>query len=202
MDIYFRAAGFLRRFCRRIFPVLVRKKCIEKSSRRIPGKCPKIYTTEIPDNFSAEGPGQSFNSIRSRPGKPNQRKGQNKKFMNFAHYCEFWCFSLGKQARFTLNFCSGMPPGKFMNWPFFGLVCRGHSLIQGKTKGQQLKGKIVSEFFTLFHNFSHFFIIFPPGLSPSKQRVLAQGEQKIRKDNKKNWTNRFCTLVVARLSSS
>ena len=31
-------------------------------------------------------------------------KGQNEKFMNFAHFCEFWCFSLGKQARFTLNF--------------------------------------------------------------------------------------------------
>ena len=73
---------------------------------------------------------------------------------------------------------------------------------QRKTKGQQLKGKIVSEFFTLFHNFSHFFRIFPPGLSPSKQRVLAQGEQKRRKDNKKNRTNRCCTLVVARLSSS
>ena len=47
--------------------------------------------------------------LRSRPGKPNQRKGQNEKFMNFAHFCEFWCFSLGKQARFTWNFCSGMP---------------------------------------------------------------------------------------------
>ena len=40
--------------------------------------------------------------IRSRPGNP----------MNFAHFCEFWCFSLVKQARSTLNFCSGMPPGK------------------------------------------------------------------------------------------
>ena len=36
-------------------------------------------------------------SIRSRPGKPNQRKGQNEKFMNFAHFCEFWCFSLGNK---------------------------------------------------------------------------------------------------------
>ena len=44
--------------------------------------------------------------------------------------------------------------------------------------------------------------MFPPGLSPSKQRVLAQWEQKRRKDNKKNWTNQFCTLVVARLASS
>ena len=38
--------------------------------------------------------------------------------------------------------------------------------------------------------------MFPPGLSPSRQRVLAQGEQKRRKDNKKNRTNRCCTLVV------
>ena len=56
--------------------------------------------------------------------------------------------------------------------------------------------------FTLFHTFPHFFRIFPPGLSPSKQRVLAQWQQKIRIMNKKNWTNRCCTLVVARLSSS
>ena len=37
-------------------------------------------------------------TIRSRPGKPNQRKGQNEKFMNFAHFCEFWCFFLGKTS--------------------------------------------------------------------------------------------------------
>ena len=65
--------------------------------------------------------------IRSRPGKPNQRKGQNEKFMNFAHFCEFWCFSLGKQARFTLNFCSGMPLREVHELAFFGLVCRGDS---------------------------------------------------------------------------
>ena len=75
-------------------------------------------------------------------------------------------------------------------------------LTQRKTKGQQLKGKIVSEFFTLFRTCWHFFIIFPPGLSTSKQRALAQGEQKRRKDNKRKRANRFCTLVVARLSSS
>ena len=50
--------------------------------------------------------------------------------------------------------------------------------------------------------FPHFFRIFPPGVSPSKQRALARWEQQRRKDNKKNWTNRCCTLVVARLSSS
>ena len=65
----------------------------------------------------------AISSFRSRPGKPNQRKGQNKKFMNFAHFCEFWCFSLGKQARFTLNFCSGMPLRKVHELTFlwFGL---------------------------------------------------------------------------------
>ena len=65
--------------------------------------------------------------IRSRPGKPNQKKAQNEKFMNFAHFCEFWCFSVGKQARFTLNFCSGMPLREVHELTFFGLVCRGHS---------------------------------------------------------------------------
>ena len=61
--------------------------------------------------------------IRSRPSKPNQRKGQNEKFMNFAYFCEFWCFSIGKRARFTLNFCSGMPPWKVHELAFlwFGL---------------------------------------------------------------------------------
>ena len=73
---------------------------------------------------------------------------------------------------------------------------------QRKTKGQQLKGKVVSAFVTLFSPFFTLFIIFPPGLSPSKERVLAQGEQKRRKDNKMNRTNRCCTLAVARLSSS
>ena len=48
-------------------------------------------------------------SFKSRPGKPKERKGQNDKFMNFAHYCELWCFYLRQQAQFTLNFCSGMP---------------------------------------------------------------------------------------------
>ena len=34
--------------------------------------------------------------IRGRPGKPNQRKGQNEKFMNFAYFLnEFWQFFLG-----------------------------------------------------------------------------------------------------------
>ena len=47
----------------------------------------------------------------------------------------------------------------------------GLTLVQRKTKGQQLKGKIVSalshtfwQFSTYFHTFSEFFRIFPPRL--------------------------------------
>ena len=59
----------------------------------------------------------------------------------------------------------------------------------------KLKGKIASEFFTLFHTF------FPQDFSPSKQRALAQGEQKRRKDKKKKRANRIlhvscCTFVL------
>ena len=83
------------------------------------------------------------------------------------------------------------------------LLCSQVGGLSEKVEGQQLKGKIVSElFFTLFSHFFTLFRIFPPRPSPSKQRVLAQREQKRRKDNKKNRTMRCCMLVVARLSSS
>ena len=62
-----------------------------------------------------------------------------------------------------------------------------------KTKGQQLKGKIVS---ALFHTFPHFFTLFPLGLSLKIKLSL-----KRIKENKKKLTKPFCTLVVARLSS-
>ena len=66
-----------------------------------------------------------------------------------------------------------------------------------KTKGQQLKGKIAlalfhtfSHFSTLFHTFSHFF-----------PRTFLQ-IKAFFKPIKKKKTKPFCTLVVARLSSS
>ena len=58
---------------------------------------------------------KNYIAYQELPGQSKPKKGRSEKFMNFAHFCEFWCFSLGKQARFTLNFCSGMPPEKFMN---------------------------------------------------------------------------------------
>ena len=51
--------------------------------------------------------------------------------MNFAHFCEFWCFSLGKQARFTLNFCSGMPLRKVHELTFFWFGLPGPLLKTG-----------------------------------------------------------------------
>ena len=51
------------------------------------------------------------------------RKGPKRKVHEFAHFCKFWCFSLGKQARFTSSFCSGLPSGKVHELAFlwFGL---------------------------------------------------------------------------------
>ena len=115
------------------------KELLQRHPLRNP---PLFRTPKSGKNFPAA-------SIRSRPGKPNQKKGQTEKFMNFTHFCEFWCFSLGKQARFTLNFCSGMPlrkvheltffwfglPGPLLNQslletPFLQWISESHSLLE------------------------------------------------------------------------
>ena len=55
--------------------------------------------------------------------KERAKTNQNGKFRNFAHVCEFWCFSLGKQARFASNSGSSLPPRKVHELAFlwFGL---------------------------------------------------------------------------------
>ena len=58
---------------------------------------------------------------------------------------------------------------------------------QRKTKGQQLKGKIVS---ALFHTFWHFSELFLQDLE------LVQRDEKRTKGNTKKTTKSFCTLVV------
>ena len=79
-------------------------------------------------------------SFRSRPGKSNQRKGQNEKFMKFAHFCEL-CFSLGKPARFTSNFCSSLPPGKVHELAFLWFALPGLLLnLSGVRKRSFRKG--------------------------------------------------------------
>ena len=55
--------------------------------------------------------------------------------MNFVHFCEFWCFSLGKQARFTLHFCSGMPLWKVHELAFLWFGLPGPLLILGGDGG-------------------------------------------------------------------
>ena len=50
--------------------------------------------------------------------------------MNFAPFCEFWCFPLGQQARFTLNFCSGMPLQKVHELTFLWFGLQGPLLIK------------------------------------------------------------------------
>ena len=52
--------------------------------------------------------------------------------MNVAHFCEFWCFSSGKQARFTSNFCSGMPLWKVHELAFLWFGLPGPLLIDGR----------------------------------------------------------------------
>ena len=50
--------------------------------------------------------------------------------MNFTHFCEFWCFFFfrGKHKNnLHWTFVLECPCEKFMNWPFFALVCRGYS---------------------------------------------------------------------------
>ena len=137
----------------------VRGKRVRKPSgcwRCLMDRCPLSLFNP---GFSPSGTFICTPLIRSRPSRPNQRKGQNEKFIWISpifveisrlkkgpgnltmkqiasrHGCvlllsgvapanqtkeraktkssfffgEFLCFSLGKQARFTLNFCSGMP---------------------------------------------------------------------------------------------
>ena len=65
---YFRAAGFFRRFCRRIYsPHFCGKKCPKRSSRKIPGKILQNLHNQNPRHISAEGPGQNFCTFLHMP---------------------------------------------------------------------------------------------------------------------------------------
>ena len=103
---------------------------------------------------------------RSRPGKPNQRKDQSEKFMNFAHFCEFWCSPLGKQARFTLNFCSGMPLRKVHELTFFWFGLPGPLVT---------KNSLNSVFETVLSE--TVFSPFPKNLGPSQEHSEAASSE-------------------------
>ena len=76
------------------------------------GNLPVWFFSKFPNTtFSWD-----FPQFQESPRKTKPKKGPKRKFMNFAHFCEFWCFSLGKQARFTYRtFVPECPCEKFMN---------------------------------------------------------------------------------------
>ena len=100
------------------------------------------------------------------------------------------------------------PPGLSSPKMFIRLQ-RWDSSRAKKTKGQQLKGKIVSPLFHTFWHFSTHFTLFQSFSSRTFLRIkgfyyctIVQREEKIIKENEEKKTKPFCTLVVARLSSS
>ena len=72
----------------------------------------------------ARSPNTSEKINRESPRQTKPRGGPKRKVHEFRpFFLEFWCFSLGKEARFTLNFCSRMPLWKVHELTFlwFGL---------------------------------------------------------------------------------
>ena len=59
--------------------------------------------------------------IRSRPRQTKPKKGQNEKFMNFVHFCEFWCFFLGKTSTIHIELLFRNAPAK-SSWTDLSLV--------------------------------------------------------------------------------
>ena len=111
-----------------------------RSHKRVTLIMVRVITTETTiksNHFRRRRTNSLMEKIRSRPGKPNQRKGQNEKFMNFAHFCEFWCFSLGKQAQFTVKFCSGMSLRKVHELAFLWFGLPGPLLKRNTCFGQR-----------------------------------------------------------------
>ena len=86
--------------------------------------------------FRTSWKGCSSGSLIQERFQANQtklKKGPKRKVHEFRPFlCEFWCFSLGKQARFALNFCSGMPPGKVHELAFLWFGLPGPLLIDSE----------------------------------------------------------------------
>ena len=141
-------------------------------------------------------------------------------FVATSHKCFFWCHAWGSdsagQVVPRVKFFGTWQPWAPWSWEKErnkeNLEERKRdepSIVvfnERKTKGQHLKGKIVSALFhTFWHfpHFPHFSRIFPPGFFLELRgftTVLVQREEKRIKENEKKKTKPFCTLVVARLS--
>ena len=57
--------------------------------------------------------------MRSRPGKPNQRKGQDEKFLIASIFMNSGVFPWENKHDSHRIFVPERPREKFMNWPFF-----------------------------------------------------------------------------------
>ena len=99
-----------------------RKKTLEKQEKR-----PISARTFLAEN--QESPQQT------KPERPKR------KVHEFRSFCEFWCFSSGKQARFTLNFCSAMPLRKVHELTFLWFGLPGPLLKKSTKEIQTIKGR-------------------------------------------------------------
>ena len=63
------------------------------ASRDAQHDIPKLQAVPpiLPESPGPSGP-KIYPQNQELPRQPNQREGQNGKVMNFAHFCEFWCF--------------------------------------------------------------------------------------------------------------
>ena len=89
-----------------------------------------------------------------------------------------------RSVNFSSSLCNLPWLGRCLSPSEIQSGCRVSDLYQRKTKGQQLKGKIVSEIFTLFHTFSHFLALFhnfSPGTFPFKTKGFSSIRTKEKK---------------------
>ena len=109
------------------------------------------------------------------PANQTKERAKTEKFMNFTHFCELWCFSLGKQARFTLNFCSGMPLRKVHELPFFWFGLPGPLLKIGASQMTTIRKNSKFHCHGISQEKERFWTIFrkcPPSPTPSKTQIL------------------------------
>ena len=87
------------------------------------------------------------------PANQTKERAKTKSSYEFRPFlCEFWCFSLGKRARFTLNFCSGMPLGKVHKLTFLWFGLPGPLLNGGSFP-------LISDHWMVFYFALHFLLL-------------------------------------------
>ena len=95
-----------------------------------PRQVPKIAQKALRGALSGPGPkstckwrpgSQNLSLLGTEKNHDNQKKGQNEKFMNFALFCEFWCFFLGKTSTIHMELLFGNAPAK-SSWSDLSLV--------------------------------------------------------------------------------